>query len=83
MTAFGRTKIVVAGDKRESLEDEELWDVLSREGFNNGTSLDSVGFYKDLQADKLVALLPKAFAKIAAKEKNSGSSHTPWSKSTD
>lgn len=69
MTGFGRTKFVVAGDDKDKINDSRLWSVLSDEGFNNGTSLSKVGFYKDFESNKLVAILPKAFAKDSAREK--------------
>jgi hypothetical protein len=65
----GRTKVVVAGDKREDLQDEELWGVLSKAQFNNGKSLDSVGFYKNRETEELAVVLPKAFAKPSTRSK--------------
>lgn len=65
----GRTKVVVAGDKREELEDEELWGVLSKAEFNNGKSLDSVGFYKNHETEELAVVLPKPFAKPSTRSK--------------
>jgi hypothetical protein len=75
MITSARTRFVVAGDKREELNDEELWSVLSKEEFNNGNSLNRVGFYKDTKADTVVAILPKAFAKASAREKLKNSSY--------
>lgn len=65
----GRTKVVVAGDKREELEDDELWGVLSKAEFNNGKSLDSVGFYKNRESGELAVVLPKPFAKPSTRSK--------------
>jgi hypothetical protein len=69
MTGFGRTEFAVAGDNKDKINDSRLWSVLSDEGFNNGTSLSKVGFCKDFESNKLVAILPKAFAKDSAREK--------------
>lgn len=68
MTGFGRTEFVVAGDRKGKIN-EALWSKLSEEGFNNGTSLSKVGFCKDFESNKLVVILPKAFAKDSAREK--------------
>jgi hypothetical protein len=65
-----RLDFFVAGDNREVVWEsasEAAWNSLAAKGFANGTSIGSVGFSRDLHADSLTVVLPKAFSAESAR----------------
>ncbi len=65
-----RLDFLVAGDTREVVWEgagQATWNFLAAKGFANGTSIASVGFSRDLHADRLMVVLPKAFSSESAR----------------
>lgn len=59
-----RLEFVVAGDSREAVERDcgkSAWRSLADNGFVERSSVSCVGFYRDLEANSLLVVLPKAF----------------------
>ena len=59
-----RLKFVVAGDSREVIEKvsgKAVWRSLADNGFVERTSVSCVGFHREIEANSLLVVLPKAF----------------------
>src|SRR5687768_11436314 len=59
-----RLQFVVAGDSRQSVEKDcgkEAWQSLADNGFVERTSVSCVGFRREIEANSLLVVLPKAF----------------------
>jgi hypothetical protein len=59
-----RLQFVVAGDSREVIEKncgKAVWRSLADNGFVERTSVSCVGFHREIDADSLLVVLPKAF----------------------
>jgi hypothetical protein len=59
-----RLEFVVAGDSREVIEKDcgkEAWRSLADNGFVERTSVSCVGFHREIEANSLLVVLPKAF----------------------
>ena len=71
MNKPSRLKFVVSGDSREIIKrecGEKAWPTLAINGFANGTSVSFVGFHRDIEANSLLVVLPKAFSSLDARE---------------
>jgi len=65
-----RLEFVVAGDSRETIEKgcgKAAWRSLADNGFVERTSVSCVGFHRDIKANTLLVVLPKAFNSEAAR----------------
>jgi hypothetical protein len=59
-----RLEIVIAGDSRENVErvcGPKTWRVLADNGFVDRLTVRCVGFFRDLETNSLLLVLPKAF----------------------
>ena len=66
-----RLAIVVSGDTKVQIDKNygpEVWRSLADNGFADRKSIGSVGFCRDIQANTLVAVLPKAYSSQVARE---------------
>ncbi len=65
-----RLEFVVAGDSRELIEKncgKAAWRSLADGGFVERTSVSCVGFHRDIEANSLLVVLPKAFNSPSAR----------------
>lgn len=65
-----RLEFVVAGDSRELIEKgcgKAAWRSLADNGFVERTSVSCVGFHRDIEANSLLVVLPKAFNSTGAR----------------
>jgi hypothetical protein len=72
MKAPNRLDFVVAGDSREVIEKNSglgVWRILADNGFIERTSVSCVGFHRQIQANSLLVVLPKAFSPPAARSR--------------
>ena len=63
--------IVVCGDRKDFLDQEyvhHIWRTLADNGFAEGKSIGGVGFCRDLDNNRLITVLPKAFSSSLARE---------------
>lgn len=63
--------IVVCGDRKEDLDREfgsHVWRALADNGFAEGKSIGGVGFCRDLENNRLITVLPKAFSSHSARK---------------
>jgi hypothetical protein len=66
-----RLAVVVSGDTKGQIDKNygpEVWRSLADSGFADRKSIGSVGFCRDVQANTLVAVLPKAYSSQVARE---------------
>jgi len=66
-----RLAVVVSGDTKGQIDGNygpEVWRSLADNGFADRKSIGSVGFCRDVQANTLVAVLPKAYSSDVARE---------------
>ena len=66
-----RLAVVVSGDIKGEIDKNygpEVWRTLADNGFADRKSIGSVGFCRDIQANTLVAVLPKAYSLQVARE---------------
>lgn len=71
---INRLSIVVSGDTKDhidSLYGFDVWRSLADNGFADGKSIGSVGFCRNLELNKLVVVLPKAYNSTEARIFNS------------
>ena len=64
MSIASRLKFVVAGDSRDVIEKDcgkAAWRSLADNGFVERTSVSCVGFHREIEANSLLVVLPKAF----------------------
>lgn len=64
MKMTSRLEFVVAGDSREVIEKDcgkATWRILADNGFVERTSVSCVGFHREIEANSLLVVLPKAF----------------------
>ncbi len=64
MNIPNRLELVVAGDSREVIEKncgQATWRSLADNGFVEWTSVSCVGFHREIEANSLLVVLPKAF----------------------
>jgi hypothetical protein len=64
MSRPSRLQFVVAGDSREIIEKDcgkAAWRSLADNGFVERTSVSCVGFHREIEANSLLVVLPKAF----------------------
>lgn len=67
-----RLEFVVAGDSREVIEKNcgiAAWRSLADNGFVERTSVSCVGFYREIEANSLLVVLPKAFSSPDARSR--------------
>jgi len=67
-----RLEFVVAGDTREAIEKNcgiAAWRSLADNGFVERTSVSCVGFYREIEANSLLVVLPKAFGSPDARSR--------------
>lgn len=72
MNILRRLRFVVAGDSLETVKKNcgsEAWRVLADNGFVDRRSVSCVGFRRDIEANRLLVVLPKAFNSLAARER--------------
>jgi hypothetical protein len=72
MSMPSRLEFVVAGDSRESVESacgKAAWRSLADNGFVERTSVSCVGFHREIDANSLLVVLPKAFNSPGARER--------------
>ena len=65
-----RLSVVVSGDTKSQIDlnyGPEVWRSLADNGFADRKSIGSVGFCRDIEANKLVAVLPKAYSSEAGR----------------
>lgn len=65
-----RLDFVIAGDSREVIEkncSNAAWRSLADNGFVERTSVSCVGFYREIEANSLLVVLPKPFNSLAAR----------------
>ena len=65
-----RLEFVVAGDSREVIENDcgkAAWRTLYNSGFASGTSVNCVGFHREIDTNSLLVVLPKAFNSPSAR----------------
>jgi hypothetical protein len=65
-----RLAFLVAGDSRQSVTDSagaDVWNTLAAKGFADRASIGSVGFWRDIDANGLLVVLPKAFSSPSAR----------------
>jgi hypothetical protein len=65
-----RLEFVVAGDSRQSIEKDcgkSAWRSLADNGFVERTSVSCVGFYREIESNSLLVVLPKAFNEPSAR----------------
>ena len=63
--------IVVCGDRKDFLDQEfgpHIWRALADNGFADGKSIGGVGFCRDLENNRLITVLPKAFSSPLARK---------------
>jgi hypothetical protein len=66
-----RLAVVVSGDTKGQIDQNygpDVWRSLADNGFADRKSIGSVGFCRDVQANTLVAVLPKAYSSQVARE---------------
>jgi hypothetical protein len=67
-----RLNFLVAGDSRQSVTEtsgELVWNTLAANGFAERTSIGNVGFWRNIEANSLLVVLPKAFSSPAARRR--------------
>jgi len=72
MKAPSRLEFVVAGDSRETIERNcgvRVWRSLADNGFVERTSVGCVGFHREIEANSLLVVLPKAFNSPAVRHR--------------
>jgi hypothetical protein len=70
MSMQNRLEFVVAGDSREVIEKvcgKSAWRSLADNGFVERTSVSCVGFHRNIEANSLLVVLPKAFNSSGAR----------------
>ncbi len=63
--------VVVCGDRKDYLDQEfgtYIWRTLADNGFADGKSIGGVGFCRDLENNRLITVLPKAFSSPSARK---------------
>ena len=73
-----RLEFVVAGDSREVIEQDcgkAAWRSLADNGFVERTSVSCVGFHREIEANSLLVVLPKAFNSPGARARLSDPSY--------
>lgn len=63
--------VVVCGDRKDFLDQEfgtYIWRTLADNGFADGKSIGGVGFCRDLENNRLITVLPKAFSSTSARK---------------
>lgn len=72
MSISSRLEFVVAGDSREVIEKNcgiAAWRSLADNGFVERSSVSCVGFHREIEANSLLVVLPKAFNSSDARER--------------
>ncbi|MCX7664792.1 MAG: LlaJI family restriction endonuclease [Gemmataceae bacterium] len=65
---FPRLSLFVAGDIQDQISKPEIWQLLVENGFVHRTTVQAVGFCRDLKTNSLVVVLPKAFGILNREE---------------
>jgi len=63
--------VVVCGDRKDYLDQEfgtHIWRTLADNGFADGKSIGGVGFCRDLENNRLITVLPRAFSSPASRK---------------
>jgi hypothetical protein len=68
-----RLSVIVSGDTKEHIDSHhgtDVWRLLADNGFADRKSIGTVGFCRNLEDNKLVVVLPKAYASLEARSSN-------------